>query len=168
LAGRREERRSRQQCNPRHRRVVGHAFALEVPLRSVRIDDALTTLPATRPVGESIPASFKSLAKARRHFGCDVHFDAPLDLLVFDERALAEPFVTHNEDLLEVMLPGLEAKLSARTFRTFLRELSSRRWTPRRPRGVERPEETADDHLQFARSSVKTTGFGIWSTAPAT
>jgi hypothetical protein len=34
------------------------------------------------------------------------------DLLVLDERALAEPFVTHNEDLLEVMLPGLEAAVA--------------------------------------------------------
>jgi hypothetical protein len=32
-------------------------------------------------------------------------------------------------------------ELSARTFRTFLRELSSRRRTPHRPRGVERREE---------------------------
>jgi len=56
-----------------------------------------------RPAGE---------ATLRRHFGCDVHFDAPLDLLVLDERALAEPFVTHNEDLLEVMLPGLEAAVA--------------------------------------------------------
>jgi AraC-like DNA-binding protein len=46
-----------------------------------------------------------------RHFGCELRFDAPIDLLVLEERALAEPFVTHNEDLLAVMLPGLEAGL---------------------------------------------------------
>ncbi|PTL81253.1 AraC family transcriptional regulator [Vitiosangium sp. GDMCC 1.1324] len=51
-------------------------------------------------------------AMLRRHFGCEVRFDAPLDLLVFEETALARPFVTHNADLLAVMLPGLEAALS--------------------------------------------------------
>ena len=47
-----------------------------------------------------------------RHFGCEIRFDSPMDLLVLEESALAEPFVTHNEDLLAVMLPGLEAALS--------------------------------------------------------
>ena len=46
-----------------------------------------------------------------RHFGCDIHFDTPLDLLVLDERALVEPF-SHNENLLAVMLPGLEAAVA--------------------------------------------------------
>jgi hypothetical protein len=41
-----------------------------------------------------------------RHFGCKVRFNAPIDLLVLEESALAVPFVTHNEDLLAVMLPG--------------------------------------------------------------
>jgi AraC-like DNA-binding protein len=48
----------------------------------------------------------------RRHFGCDVRFDAPLDLLVYDAKALDEPFVTHNAELLEVIVPGLEAALN--------------------------------------------------------
>jgi AraC-like DNA-binding protein len=47
----------------------------------------------------------------RRHFGCVVRFDAPLDLLVLEESALARPFVTHNADLLALLLPGLEAQL---------------------------------------------------------
>ncbi|MCY1078159.1 AraC family transcriptional regulator [Archangium lansingense] len=51
-------------------------------------------------------------AMLRRHFGCEVRFDAPLDLLVLEETALALSFVTHNADLLAVMLPGLEAALS--------------------------------------------------------
>jgi AraC-like DNA-binding protein len=46
-----------------------------------------------------------------RHFECEIWFDAPIDLLVLDESALAEPFMTHNEDLLAVMLPGLENAL---------------------------------------------------------
>jgi AraC-like DNA-binding protein len=52
----------------------------------------------------------------RRHFGCEIRFDAPIDLLVLEERALAEPFVTHNEDLLAVMFPGLETALNERGF----------------------------------------------------
>jgi AraC-like DNA-binding protein len=49
----------------------------------------------------------------RHHFGCPVRFDAPLDRMVFDEAALARPFVTHNADLLAVMVPGLEVALRA-------------------------------------------------------
>jgi AraC-like DNA-binding protein len=48
-------------------------------------------------------------AMLERHFGCKVRFDAPVDLFVFDAKALAEPFVTHNAELLEVIVPGLEA-----------------------------------------------------------
>jgi AraC-like DNA-binding protein len=51
-------------------------------------------------------------AMLARHFACKVRFNAPIDLLVLEEKALAQPFVTHNEDLLAVMLPGLEAALS--------------------------------------------------------
>ena len=44
----------------------------------------------------------------RRHFGCELRFDAPHDLLVFDEGALALPMVHRNAQLLAVLLPGLE------------------------------------------------------------
>jgi AraC-like DNA-binding protein len=81
-----------------------------------------------RPAGE---------AALRRHFGCDVHFDAALDLLVLDEGALAEPFVTHNEDLLEVMLPGLEAAVAeqepTRTVADDVRMILGRRMHGERP-----------------------------------
>jgi AraC-like DNA-binding protein len=50
-------------------------------------------------------------AMLRRYFGCDVRFDAPGELLVFEEKALAEPFRTHNAELLEVLVPGLESAL---------------------------------------------------------
>ena len=52
-------------------------------------------------------------AALRQHFGCAIEFDAPSDRLVFAEAALKLPFITHNADLLEVMLPGLEAALNA-------------------------------------------------------
>jgi hypothetical protein len=44
----------------------------------------------------------------RRHFRCELRFDAPHDLLVFDEEALALPMVQRNAQLLAVLLPGLE------------------------------------------------------------
>jgi AraC-like DNA-binding protein len=50
-------------------------------------------------------------AMLERHFGCEVRFDAATDLLVFDETVLAEPFETHNPQMLEVLVPGLEAAL---------------------------------------------------------
>jgi AraC-like DNA-binding protein len=46
-----------------------------------------------------------------RHFACSIRFDAPVDLLVFDESALSEPFVTHNSDVLSLLLSGLEGAL---------------------------------------------------------
>jgi AraC-like DNA-binding protein len=76
-------------------------------------------------------------ATLRRHFGCDIHFDVPLDLLVLDESALAEPFVTHNEDLLAVMLPGLEAAVAEqgprRTVADDVRMILGRRMHGERP-----------------------------------
>jgi AraC-like DNA-binding protein len=47
-------------------------------------------------------------AMLRRHFRCELRFDAPRDLLVFDEEALALPMVRRNAQLLAVLLPGLE------------------------------------------------------------
>jgi AraC-like DNA-binding protein len=47
----------------------------------------------------------------RGHFACDLRFDAPFDLLVFDEAALALPFVTRSAHLLAALEPGLEAAL---------------------------------------------------------
>lgn len=44
----------------------------------------------------------------RRHFGCELRFDAPHDVMVFDEAALALPMVNRNAQLLSVLLPGLE------------------------------------------------------------
>jgi AraC-like DNA-binding protein len=44
----------------------------------------------------------------RRHFRCELRFDAPHDLLVFDEADLALPMVNRNAQLLAVLMPGLE------------------------------------------------------------
>jgi AraC-like DNA-binding protein len=47
-------------------------------------------------------------AMLRRHFRCELRFDAPHDLLAFDEAVLALPMVNRNAQLLAVLLPGLE------------------------------------------------------------
>jgi AraC-like DNA-binding protein len=50
-------------------------------------------------------------ALLRRHFGCDIRFDAPFEVIVLEEALLALPLVTHNAHLLAVLLPGLESAL---------------------------------------------------------
>jgi AraC-like DNA-binding protein len=47
-------------------------------------------------------------AMLRRHFHCELRFDAPYDVLVFDEAALTLPMVNRNAQLLAVLVPGLE------------------------------------------------------------
>lgn len=47
-----------------------------------------------------------------RHFSCPIRFDAPLDVLVFDRALMQQPFITYNQDMLAVLLPGLEAELA--------------------------------------------------------
>jgi AraC-like DNA-binding protein len=47
-------------------------------------------------------------AMLRRHFRCEIRFDAPHDVMVFDEATLALPMVNRNPQLLSVLLPGLE------------------------------------------------------------
>jgi AraC-like DNA-binding protein len=76
---------------------------------------------ASRGTNKSITARRIELTRRRadeallyRYFGCEVRFDAPVDLLVLDEAALSEPFVTHNSDLLTLMVPQLEVALQER------------------------------------------------------
>lgn len=47
----------------------------------------------------------------RRFFGCSVHFEAARDALVLSKAQLELPYVTHNADLVAMLVPGLEAKL---------------------------------------------------------
>jgi AraC-like DNA-binding protein len=55
-----------------------------------------------RPANEAI---------LRRHFGCELCFDAPFDRMVFDEAILTLPMVNRNAQLLAVLAPGLELAL---------------------------------------------------------
>jgi AraC-like DNA-binding protein len=50
----------------------------------------------------------------RKHFGCEIVFNRPRDLLVFKSEVLDLPFRTHNAELLELLVPGLESALSKR------------------------------------------------------
>lgn len=50
-------------------------------------------------------------AMLQRHFACPVYFNALHDVLVFDLQTLEQPFHTHNPELLDLMVPGLEAAL---------------------------------------------------------
>lgn len=71
-----------------------------------------------------------------QYFSCPVSFDAPLDRLVLMEATLARPFVTHNADLLAVLLPALETELESRTERTLaddVRTALARRMNGERP-----------------------------------
>jgi AraC-like DNA-binding protein len=51
-------------------------------------------------------------AMLRRHFRCELRFDAPHDVLVFDEAALALPMAHRNAQLLAVLVSGLERAMA--------------------------------------------------------
>jgi hypothetical protein len=98
-------RNSRGPKRPRSRRPNRFHWILaeeQVPL--LIVDGAFATVVAIahRGTGRRIVPRRVELTRRRadeptltRHFGCDIHFDAPLDLLV----------LTQNEDLLAIMLP---------------------------------------------------------------
>ena len=46
------------------------------------------------------------------YFECEIRFGAPIDRLVFDERALALPFVTSDARALATLIPTLEEQLA--------------------------------------------------------
>ena len=79
----------------------------------------------------------KHEAVLRRHFGCDIKFDAPFDLLVFEDTALDLPLVTHNAQLLALLVPGLEAALeqdgSSRTLADDVRAVLGQKICGERP-----------------------------------
>jgi AraC-like DNA-binding protein len=66
-------------------------------------------------------------AAARRlyetHFGCPVQFAARRNKLVFRSEDVAQPFLTHNPDLLELVAPQLEAELKQQLADKSLQEL---------------------------------------------
>lgn len=71
------------------------------------------------------------------HFGCGVRFDAPGNVLVFEQADLARPFVTHNADVLAIVAPQLEAELAeqlaSRSFREHVKVTLKRTLAGQRP-----------------------------------
>ncbi len=101
------------------------------------------------------PANRPSL---EHHFGLKVRFNAPADLLVFDEKMLAEPFVTYSPDLLTLVTPGLEAELARQRGRMSLVE--DVRTALRKRISVERPSVEAvlgDVRRETARRLLEST-----------
>src|SRR4029453_5707312 len=66
-----------------------------------------TTKPA-RPRRVELTRRRANETMLRRFFRCEIRFDAPHDLLVFDQATLPLPMVNRNAQLLSVLLPGLE------------------------------------------------------------
>ncbi|MDY7093027.1 MAG: AraC family transcriptional regulator ligand-binding domain-containing protein [Acidobacteriota bacterium] len=46
-----------------------------------------------------------------QHFGCSVRLGSGTNTIVFDQADLDRPFLTHNADLLAILVPQLEAEL---------------------------------------------------------
>jgi len=133
---------------------------------------------ARRGSGKQIAPRRVELARRRagaatleRHFGCRVRFEAPADLLVFEEKTLAEPFITHNAELLALLVPGLEAELAQRrtvSLTDHLRAALRRRISVERPsvakvakelgmssRGLQRRLEELGTTFQAVLSEVR-------------
>jgi AraC-like DNA-binding protein len=56
------------------------------------------------------------------HFACPVKFGARHNMLLFRSEDLAQPFLTHNPDLLEMVAPQLEAELTQQLAHKSLKE----------------------------------------------
>ncbi len=56
------------------------------------------------------------------HFACEVKFNARHNMLLFRAEDLAKPFLTHNQDLLEMVAPQLEAELTQQLANKSLQE----------------------------------------------
>jgi len=89
-----------------------------LPMMLVEVTFATLLALACNGTGTKIVPRRVELARRRsdeamlaEHFSCPVHFDASSDALVLEEKALERPFVTHNADLLEMLLPSLETAL---------------------------------------------------------
>ena len=92
----------------------GHAPAL-------LIDAMFAAITALCRRGTGLPLQPQAIELTRRpdaasplahYFGCPVKFRAPQDVLVFDRALIDQPFITYNQDMLAVLLPGLEAELA--------------------------------------------------------
>jgi AraC-like DNA-binding protein len=70
-----------------------------------------TTKPV-RPRRIELTRRRENEAMLRRHFRCELRFDAPHDVMVFDLATLQLPMIHRNAQLLSVLLPGLELAIA--------------------------------------------------------
>ncbi|APR78260.1 transcriptional regulator, AraC family protein [Minicystis rosea] len=96
-----------------------HHTSQPVPPRLV--DGSLASLLVLLQRGTGLPLAPKRVELSRqrsdeamlmRFFGCPLRFRVERDALIFDERVLETPFVTHNADLLRVIVPSLDERLA--------------------------------------------------------
>ena len=66
-----------------------------------------------KPLRLQLTRPLKHRALLERHFGCPVRFNADRDALVFRSSDLDRPFVTHNEELVQMIGTQLDAELNA-------------------------------------------------------
>jgi len=109
------------------------------------VDASLASLLVLLQRGSGLPLAPKrvELSRARsdepmlmRFFGCPLRFRAPYDALVLEERLLVTPFITHNGDLLRVLVPSLDEKLAPFAPESFVAEVRAviaRRMSGERP-----------------------------------
>ena len=64
-----------------------------------------------RPLRLEVTRPVKHRALLERHFGCRVRFNADRNALVFRSSDLDRPFVTHNEELVQIIGTQLDAEL---------------------------------------------------------
>ncbi|MBE4973998.1 MULTISPECIES: AraC family transcriptional regulator [Serratia] len=93
----------------------------EAPAPALLIDAMFAAITALCRRGTGLPLQPQAIELTRRpdaasplahYFGCPVKFRAPQDVLVFDRALIDQPFITYNQDMLAVLLPGLEAELA--------------------------------------------------------
>jgi AraC-like DNA-binding protein len=94
----------------------------EVPRLLVDSTFASFAALARRGTGGKVGPSRVELARRaadirllRSHFDCPVAFGAPVDRIVFEQRALSVPFVTADAQAFSRVVPGLEAELVRRS-----------------------------------------------------
>ncbi len=122
--------------------TVWHYSKAPSPARLV--DATLASFLVLFQRGTGLPIAPKRLELARgksdeamltRFFGCPLRFRAKRDALVLEERALDMPFVTHNADLLQTLLPGLDQRMASKaaSFVDEVRRVVARRMSGERP-----------------------------------
>src|SRR5262245_22959419 len=127
-------------------RIRFHWLHVDDALPMMLVDTTFASLLtlASHGIGEPVTPIRVELARRRadegmlrQAFGCPIHFDAPLDELVLDERLLARPVVTRNADVVGMLVPSLESALAdtttSRSIAEDVRAALTRRMTGERP-----------------------------------